>query len=338
MRQGLRLTGFARGAGCGCKLPAADLHRLLGALPPIDDERVLVGFSGADDAAVLALSPELGLVQTVDFFTPVVDDPRDFGAIAAANALSDVYAMGGRPISALSLVCFPLEQLGGEVLREIVEGALEVLASAGTPLVGGHSIDDPEPKFGLAVSGLIDPGRILSNAGALIGDVLVLTKPLGTGVIATEAKRGSVSDEALQAAVAVMRELNATASEQALAAGGHAATDVTGFGLLGHAHGLARESGVALQIRAGAVPALAAAQELLEGAAGISGGTRRNAEWAAGYTTFAPGVADWQRWLLSDATTSGGLLLTVPDGAEREIDGTVIGRVVSGPAGTIAVD
>ncbi|MHB8691300.1 MAG: selenide, water dikinase SelD, partial [Solirubrobacteraceae bacterium] len=217
MRQGLRLTGFARGAGCGCKLPPADLHRLLGALPQIDDERVLVGFDGADDAAVLALSPELGLVQTVDFFTPIVDDPRDFGAIAAANALSDVYAMGGRPISALSLVCFPLEKLGGEVLREIIEGALEVLGCAQTPLVGGHSIDDPEPKFGLAVSGLIDPGRILSNAGALAGDVLVLTKPLGTGVIATEAKHGSVSGDQLAAAVAVMRGLNATASEQALA-------------------------------------------------------------------------------------------------------------------------
>ncbi|MHB8691066.1 MAG: selenide, water dikinase SelD, partial [Solirubrobacteraceae bacterium] len=174
--------------------------------------------------------------------------------------------------------------------------------------------------------------------GALAGDVLVLTKPLGTGVIATEAKHGSVSGDQLAAAVAVMRELNATASEQALAAGAHAATDVTGFGLLGHAHGLARESDVALQIRAGAVPALAAAQELLKGAAGISGGTRRNAEWASGYTTFAPGVADWQRWLLSDATTSGGLLVAVPDGAEREIDGAVIGRVVAGSAGTIAVD
>ena len=195
---------------------------------------MLVGFRGADDGAVVRIGDDLALVQTVDFFTAVVDDPVDFGAIAAANALSDVYAMGGRPISALSIVGFPLERLGGDVLRAVLEGALAVLAGAGVPLVGGHSIDDPEPKFGLAVTGLVDPRRILRNDGARAGDAIVLTKPLGTGAIVTHAQRAGTAadDEALRAAVAVMRALNREAARRAVAAGAHAATDVTGFGLL----------------------------------------------------------------------------------------------------------
>ena len=259
----VRLTAYSRGAGCGCKLPASALHELLADLPVGRDDRVLVGMRGADDAAVVSINPDLALVQTVDFFTPIVDDPADFGAIAAANALSDVYAMGARPLCALSIVAFPLEQLGGAILRAIIAGALEVLDSAGVPLVGGHSIEDGEPKFGLAVSGLIDPDRILTNAGAQADDALLLTKPLGTGVIATQAKHGSVEPAALAEAVAVMRELNDAAGAQALAAGAHAVTDVTGFGLLGHAHGIARESGVAISINADAVPALPAAVVLL---------------------------------------------------------------------------
>ena len=331
-----RLTSFARGAGCGCKLPAADLHALLGDLPTVADERVLVGYEGADDAAVVRLSEDLALVQTVDFFTPVVDDPGDFGAIAAANALSDVYAMGGRPISALSIVAFPLERLGGGVLRAVMEGAMATLREAGVPLVGGHSIDDGEPKFGLAVSGLVDPLRILRNDGARPGDVLVLTKPLGTGAVVTHAQRAGPGG-ALPAAVDVMRTLNAAAGRQAVAAGAHAATDVTGFGLLGHTHGVARESGVSAVLDAGAVPVLNGVHELLREGEGISGGTRRNAAWAESFTTFAPSVAAWQRWLLADATTSGGLVLALPAGAADAVSGTVIGRVVSGPAGTILV-
>jgi selenium donor protein len=229
-----RLTSFARGAGCGCKLPAAELHALLGDLRAVDDERVLVGFDTADDAAVVRVSDDLALVQTVDFFTPVVDDPFDFGAIAAANALSDVYAMGGRPISALSIVAFPLEQLGGGVLRTVMEGALATLAEAAVPLVGGHSIDDGEPKFGLAVTGLVHPDHILANDGARAGDALVLTKPLGTGAIVTHAQRTG-EDDALPGAVAVMRTLNGAAGRQARDAGAHAVTDVTGFGLLARA-------------------------------------------------------------------------------------------------------
>ncbi|MGZ4166683.1 MAG: selenide, water dikinase SelD [Solirubrobacteraceae bacterium] len=334
-----RLTSFARGAGCGCKLPAAELHSLLGDLPPGPQDGVLVGFEGADDAAVVQVAGDLALVQTVDFFTPVVDDPADFGAIAVANALSDVYAMGGRPISALSIVGFPLEQLGGEILRAVMHGALSVLGEAGVPLVGGHSIDDPEPKFGLAVTGLVDPVHVLRNAGARAGDAIVLTKPLGTGAIVTQAQRtGPDHDgDALARAVEVMRTLNESAGRQALAAGAHAATDVTGFGLLGHLHGMARESKVSMQLDAEAVPAVAGAPELLARGDGISGGTRRNAAWTEGFTRFDATVAQWRRWLLNDATTSGGLLVAVDPAAADAVAGVVIGRVTAGPAGRIGV-
>jgi selenide,water dikinase len=332
-----RLTSFARGAGCGCKLPAAELHALLGDLPAGTDGRVLVGFHGGDDAAVVTVHPGLALVQTVDFFTPVVDDPVAFGAIAAANALSDVYAMGGRPISALGIVAFPLERLGGEVLRAVMAGALETLEQAGAPLVGGHSIEDPEPKFGLAVTGTVDPARILRNDGARPGDAIVLTKPLGTGAVVTHAQRGDVDGAQLAGAVAVMRALNDAAGTQAVAAGAHAATDVTGFGLLGHLHGLARESGTAIVVDAAAVPVVPGALDLLADGTGISGGTRRNAAWAAGFATVAPEVSTERRWLLSDATTSGGLAVALPAERAAHVDGSVIGHVVPGPAGTIRV-
>jgi selenide,water dikinase len=337
-----RLTSLSRGAGCGCKIPAADLHALLHDLRQPHDGRVLVGIETGDDAAVFELGDrseigQLALVQTVDFFTPIVDDPRAFGAIAAANALSDVYAMGGRPLCALSIVGFPLERLGGEVLREILEGALGVLGEAGAPLVGGHSIDDPEPKFGLAVTGMVDPRRMLTNAGAREGDALVLTKPLGTGVVATLAKHGEAPAELLACAIEVMRALNTHASACALAAGAHAAADVTGFGLLGHLHAIARESGLAAELNAAAIPALPGVEELLAREEGISGGTRRTAEWAAGFTSFAPEIPAERRWLLADATTSGGLILAVAPESAGELPGPVIGRMVSGPAGAIHV-
>jgi selenide,water dikinase len=332
-----RLTSLSRGAGCGCKLPAADLHALLGDLKLPHDDRLLVGIATADDAAVIRLSDELALVQTVDFFTPIVDDPHAFGAIAAANALSDVYAMGGTPLSALSILAFPLQRLGGEILRAILDGALGVLEEADTLLAGGHSIEDPEPKFGLAVTGTIDPGRILANSGAKPGDALVLTKPLGTGAIATMAKHGEVPEPLLERAIEVMSTLNRDASASALAAGAHAAADVTGFGLLGHLHAIARESGLLAEVTAAAVPALPGVTELLADEDAISGGTRRVADWAAKFTNFAADVADWQRWLLADATTSGGLIVAVPPQRAGEIPGQVFGRLVTGPAGIINV-
>ncbi|MEA2229416.1 MAG: selenide, water dikinase [Solirubrobacteraceae bacterium] len=331
------LTSLSHGAGCGCKLPAAALLPIVRDLPVATDPRLLVGSATGDDAAVFRLSDDLALVQTIDFFTPIVDDPYDFGRIAAANALSDVYAMGGRPLTAMNVVAFPLERLGGDVLREVLRGGLDVVAQAGAALVGGHSIDDPEPKYGLAVTGTVDPARLVSNAGGRARDVLVLTKPLGVGAIVTARKRGGEDDALLAAAVAVMAALNDRAAEAATAAGAHAMTDVTGFGFLGHLHNVARESGLAAEVEAAAVPAIAGVEALLADEGGVSGGSRRNAEYAAGFTTYAAGVPDWRRRLLADATTSGGLLVAVDPGAAAAIPGPVVGRLLGGRPGAIAV-
>ena len=329
------LTSLSHGAGCGCKLSAADLLPIVRGLPVAEDPRLLVGSASGDDAAVFALRDDLALVQTVDFFTPIVDDPFDFGRIAAANALSDVYAMGGRPLTALNLVAFPLERLGPDVLRRILEGGLAVAQEAACAIVGGHSIDDPEPKYGLAVTGTVDPGRMLTNAGARAGDVLVLTKPLGVGALTTALKRGVAGEDELRAAVETMVALNAEASRQALAAGAHAATDVTGFGLLGHLHNLGRESGLAAEVRSEAVPALPGALEALDDGAGVSGGGRRNLEYAEAFTRFGDGVAEARRRLACDPATSGGLLVAVDGERAEEIDGPVIGRMVEGDPGAI---
>ncbi len=329
------LTSLSHGAGCGCKLPAADLLPILRELPVAQDPRLLVGSATGDDAAVFALRDDLALVQTVDFFTPIVDDPFDFGRIAAANALSDVYAMGGQPLTALNLVAFPLEQLGAEVLRRILEGGLAVAAEAACAVVGGHSIDDPEPKYGLAVTGTVDPARMLTNAGALAGDVLVLTKPLGVGALTTAHKRGAAGEDELAAAVETMVTLNAQAGRQALAAGARAATDVTGFGLLGHLRNLGRESGLAAEVRAEDVPVLPGALEALEDGAGVSGGGRRNLAYAEQFTAFGEDVSDTRRRLVCDPATSGGLLVAVAAERAEEIEGTVVGRMVEGEPGAI---
>jgi selenide, water dikinase len=334
---GPRLTALASGAGCGCKLAAADLLPVVRALPAQDDPRLLVGSATGDDAAVVALGDGRALVQTVDFFTPLVDDPYDFGRIAAANALSDVYAMGGTPLSALNIVAFPLEALGAEVLAAILRGGSDVVAQAGAVVVGGHSIADDEPKYGLAVTGLVDPARMVTNAGGRAGDALVLTKPLGVGAIVAARKRGAASDDLLARAVDVMVELNAAASAAALEAGVHAMTDVTGFGLLGHLHHVARESGLAAVVDAAAVPAIGGVDELLAGDLGVSGGSRRNADWAAGFTRFDDGVPEWRRRLVTDATTSGGLLCAVPAPGAHALPGVVVGALVEGAAGTIRV-
>jgi selenide, water dikinase len=332
------LTSLSSGAGCGCKLAAADLLPIVMDLPAATDPRLLVGAPTGDDAAVFALSEELALVQTIDFFTPLVDDPYDFGRIAAANALSDVYAMGGRPITAMNVVAFPLEQLGGDVLGSILRGGLDVVTEAGASVVGGHSIKDDEPKYGMAVTGLVDPRRMVSNAGGVAGDVLVLTKPLGVGAIVTAAKRGKAGPELVAAATSVMVELNAKASQEALDAGVHAMTDVTGFGLLGHLHNVARESGLAAEVDATAVPAIAGVEALLQDESAISGGSARNAEWAATFSTIEDTVAPWRARLIIDATTSGGLLAAVPTATAHTISGaTVIGRLVAGEPGTIRV-
>ena len=275
------LTSLSHGAGCGCKLPASALLPIVRGLPAATAPELLVGSATGDDAAVWRISDELALVQTVDFFTPVVDDPYDFGRIAAANALSDVYAMGGRPLTALNLVAWPLEQLGADVLGEVLRGGIDVVRAAGAEVVGGHSIDDPEPKYGLAVTGAVHPDRAITNAGGRAGDALVLTKPLGAGAVVTARKRGQADDALLARAVQAMAALNAEAGAAAVAAGASAMTDVTGFGLLGHLHGLARESGLAAQRRRRRRPRA-------RRRAGRARGRARSCRAAAGATASTP--------------------------------------------------
>jgi selenide,water dikinase len=333
----ISLTSLSHGAGCGCKLPAADLLSIVRALPIPADDRLLVGSSTGDDAAVFALRDDLALVQTVDFFTPIVDDPFDFGRIAAANALSDIYAMGATPLTGLNLVAFPLKLLGGDVLRRILEGGLAMTQAAGCTIVGGHSIDDPEPKYGLAVTGVVDPGQMLTLSGADAGDVLVLTKPLGVGAVSTAHKRGQAKPEQLADAVEVMVTLNAHASKQALSAGAHAATDVTGFGLLGHLHNLALGSGLAAEVSSARLPMLTGVIDLLEDGVGISGGSRNNRAWAESFTTISQSVPEAGVWLACDPTTSGGLLVALPEARSDEVDGTVVGQLVAGESGSISL-
>ncbi len=332
----VRLTELSHGAGCACKLDPTALHALLAELPPADDPALLVGPAAADDAAVYRLSDDLALVSTADFFTPIVDDPFDFGRIAAANALSDVYAMGARPLMALNLVAFSLEALGSEVLREILAGGQSVAEQAGIAIAGGHSIDDAEPKYGLSVTGVVDPRRLLRNSTARAGDELWLTKPVGGGVATTAAKRGLAGEELIARTTAVMVELNAGASEQALACGASAATDVTGFGLLGHLHELALASGLAASVTAGAVPAIGGVLDLLAGdEPPVAGGTRRNRDWVEPHVAWADAVPEALRWLLCDAMTSGGLLVAAAPGADAP--GARIGTLAAGDAGAIAV-
>jgi selenide, water dikinase len=326
----MRLTELSHGAGCGCKLPAAALGAIVAGLPAPTDPRVLVDASTSDDAAVVQLSDEIAIVQTADFFTPIVDDPYLFGRIAATNALSDIYAMGATPVSAINLVAFPLEQLGADVLGEILRGGAEAVAAAGASIVGGHSIDDPEPKYGLAVTGTVHPGAVLTNAGGRPGDALVLTKPLGTGLVSTAVKRGLAAP--VDEAVRVMTTLNESAAAAARAAGASALTDVTGFGLLGHLHELALASGCAAEVLAEQVPAIDGVLALTDAA--IAGGTRRNREHAETFATFAYGVPEERRWLLCDAMTSGGLLAATPRAMD---EGWVVGRLVAGEPGAITV-
>src|SRR5215210_2772318 len=329
------LTSLSHGAGCGCKLSAADLRPIVAGLPAATDPRVLVAADTADDAGVIRLTDELALVQTADFFTPIVDDPYAFGRIAATNALSDVYAMGGVPVAALNLVAYPLATLGPETLAEILRGGGDAVAAAGASVVGGHSIDDPEPKYGLAVTGTVHPDAVLTNAGGAPGDTLVLTKPLGAGAVATAIKRGLAGEELVARAIAVMTTLNAEAAADARAAGAHALTDVSGFGLLGHLHEMAAASGVAAEVDAAAVPAIEGVLGLLAGEEALAGGSRRNRADAERFTVWGDGVPEARRRLLCDAMTSGGLLAAVPAGAAME--GRPIGRLVAGAPGTIAV-
>jgi selenide,water dikinase len=326
-----RLTQYAHGGGCACKIPPGELEDVVrglsGASPINPVGELLVGLEDGDDAAVVRISGGTALIATTDFFTPVVDDPYDWGRIAAANALSDVYAMGGTPVVAVNLLGWPREVLPFELAAETLRGGLDVCGKAGCHLAGGHSVDDPEPKYGLAVTGIGDPDRLLRNDSGRAGVPLSLTKPLGIGVLNA---RHKATGERNEQAIDVMTALNADAARAALAAGIVCATDVTGFGLLGHLHKLVRASGVTAVIDASAVSYVDGAREALRDGY-VSGGTRRNLDWVRPHVDLSA-ISEDEALLLADAQTSGGLLLA------GEIPGApVIGELVSRTEHTIVV-
>ncbi|MDN6528929.1 MAG: selenide, water dikinase SelD [Brevibacterium sp.] len=316
-----RLTEFAHGGGCACKIPPGELEEAVRGLTGQPGPDVLVGLDDGDDASAVRVRPALAVLSTADFFTPVVDDAYDWGRIAAANALSDIYAMGGTPVTAINLVGWPREKLPMELLTEVLRGGLDVAAEAKCPVAGGHSIDDPEPKYGMAVTGIAHPDELMRNDSAEVGLPLTLTKPIGVGILNNRHKQ---TGEYFAEAVATMTELNRDAAQAALAAGVRAATDVTGFGLLGHLFKLCRASGVGAVIDSAAVPRLGGVDESI--AAGyVSGGTRRNLDWVRPHLTADESVTEDDLFLLADAQTSGGLLVV------GEIPGhPIIGEVVIG--------
>jgi selenide,water dikinase len=340
----VRLTETVKAGGCASKLSPSMLDSVLGTLPRQHDPKVLVGFDTADDAGVYQISPELALVQTVDFFTPIVDDPYTFGQIAAVNALSDVYAMGGRPLTSLALVCFP-EKADLEILQQILAGGLSKMIEASCTVVGGHSIRSEEPKFGYAVTGAVHPERILKNGGAQVGDRVVLTKALGTGVVSTALKAGKAQPEWIAAATKSMTTLNKMAAEAAaeVGAGVHGATDVTGFGLMGHSREVVRAGNISMRIEAAKVPLLPGAIECVQ-AGCVPGGLKANRDFAECMVEYGPGVDEVTKTLLYDPQTAGGLLLSIaPEAADRYIDtfkkmggvATMIGEIL--PQGKPAI-
>lgn len=342
----VRLTTLVEKAGCASKINQNDLKRVLEGIPTSTDSRILVGSNTCDDAGVYKLDDDTALVQTIDVFTPSVDDPYVFGQIAAANSLSDVYAMGGRPLTALSLICFPIETVSHKVMAEMLRGGMEKMQEAGVPIIGGHSINDKEPKLGYAVTGEIRPDSIVTNAGAKPGDVLILTKPLGVGIVSFASQLGRASEASIFDASQSMTELNKAASEAMLEIGVNAATDVTGFGLLGHLSEMAVQSRVTAEIYAEKIPVLHGVPDYVaEGI--ISGGVERNREYASGRTTVSNDVASDIVHVLYDPQTSGGLLISVPEEkAESLLDtlkargvrhAATVGRVLEASDGGIIV-
>jgi len=328
----VRLTQWAKCAGCAAKMGPADLSAVLAPLELRSDPRLLVGRETFDDAGVFKLSDELALVQTLDFFAPIVDDPYDFGRVAATNALSDVFAMGGEPLTAMNIVGFPVGQLPLAVLTEVLRGGLDAVHEAGAHLVGGHTITDEELKYGLSVTGTIHPAKILSNAGAEPGDVLILTKGIGTGILSTAAKRDQLGADEIAGLVKSMTTLNAVASRAAVALALKCATDVTGFGLLGHASHIARASNVTLRIEMATVPTLAGVAGAIESGM-LTGGAARNRSYLEPLVDYGR-ATDAERAVLVDPQTSGGLFVAVPvekaqDYLARVPGSVVIGEVVS---------
>ena len=342
----IRLTSFSSCAGCAGKIGQKALAELIEGLTVHSDPNLIVGSGTGDDAGVYRIDDERALVQTLDFFTPIVDDPYDFGRIAATNALSDVYAMGGRPLTAMNIVGMPATKLPPPVIREILRGGADVVKAAGCSLVGGHSIRSPEPIYGLSVTGMVHPNRVIANTGARPGDLLILTKPLGTGIITTAIKRGLASEALADAAIRSMCTLNAVGAELGESRLVHAGTDVTGFGLTGHLANICRGSGVSAIIDAATVPVLGEQVLDLIGQDCIPGGTATNLSTAGDWTDWGD-TPDRLRVLLADAQTSGPLLLCVPEAAVPKVDRiladqgalcrAVIGRMVEREASLIRV-
>lgn len=317
----IRLTGFAHGGGCACKIPPGELENAVRGLVGQTAPNVLVGLDDGDDAAAVLVRDDLAVLSTADFFTPVVDNAYDWGRIAAANALSDIYAMGGTPITAINLVGWPREKLPMELLTEVLRGGLDVAAGAGCPVTGGHSVDDPEPKYGMAVTGIADPQKLMRNDAAVAGLPITLTKPIGVGVLNNRHKQ---TGERFEHAIANMTQLNRDAAAAAVAAGVRAATDVTGFGLLGHLYKMCRASGVGATLDMSAIPLLDGARSSLEEGF-VPGGSRRNLDWVRPHLTADAGITEDDLILLADAQTSGGLLVV------GEIPGhPVIGETTAG--------
>ncbi len=316
-------------------------------MPLISDPNLLTGFEHAEDAGVYKLSADQALVQTVDFFTPIVDDPFTFGQIATANALNDVYAMGGKPITAMNIVCFPVKTMDKNILREVLRGGLDKMREAGVLLIGGHSVEDNELKYGLAVTGLIHPDKVLFNHGARVGDCLILTKPLGTGIVGTAIKAGEASAAVIAAAIACMTRLNKKAAEIMIAAGDvHACTDITGFGFMGHACEMIEGERVGLRINSAAVPVLAGVQELVE-TGFVPGGLYRNKDFRVKQVLKEKTCPDWLFDLLFDPQTAGGLFFSLPQDNGKALvkkmrelgitDAAIVGEVVAAHPGKIVV-
>ncbi|HZP90697.1 MAG TPA: selenide, water dikinase SelD [Actinomycetota bacterium] len=338
------LTSFSHGAGCGCKLGPAELERVMGtlSLPDLPPE-VLVGAETGDDAAVVRLRDGRALIATLDFFTPIVDDPYDWGRIAATNALSDVYAMGGTPFLALNIVSWPVDDLPLELLGRVLQGGVDAARRAGAAVLGGHTITDPEPKYGMVALGFAEADRVVRNSTATAGASLFLTKPLGLGIASTAIKRGRASSEQIAAAVELMTTPNAAAAEAMLEAGVEAATDVTGFGLLGHLHRMLAASGLAARVDASAVRLLPGTLELAR-ADVVPGGTKRNLAYVRPHVDWGE-LTEPEQVVLADAQTSGGLLIATGDPgalaaalAKRGVPAMRIGRTESGPAGRIRLE
>lgn len=342
----IKLTSLSSKGGCGCKIGPTDLANVLRGLPArTANPNVLVGLDTSDDAGVYKLNDDTAIVQTTDFFTPIVDDAYDFGQIAAANAISDVYAMGGTPITALNIVAFPISTLDNHVLSDILKGAGDKMEEAGTALVGGHSIDDAEPKFGLAVTGTVHPDKVWTNTGAQPGDKLILTKPIGVGIMTTSIKQNRLDNEEIRRVTEVMTTLNKTASEVMQSFDVHASTDVTGFGLLGHASEVAGGSNVGITIDYQSVPTLPRVQELAKEGA-VPGGTKNNYKHLLETVIYPNGMDQIDKWILCDAVTSGGLLVSVRSDEADEIvallqangvEAKQIGEVTSENKGNVVV-